>query len=109
MREPPEVTVTRFAPAPPSDQARGLLAYVTIAVNGLRIDGITLRRTARGHLTVSYPERVDAAGRRHALIWPLAPEVRAAIEERVFAAWECELIAPSAREPQDHVPGGATR
>jgi hypothetical protein len=104
-----DVDVIRFSPASLTEQARGLLAYLTLVVNGLRIDGLTLRRTARGHLNISYPERVDAAGRRHALIWPLAPEVRAAIEERVFAACECELIAPSAREPQDHVPGGAAR
>lgn len=66
------------------DRERGLLGWVTLVLLGLRIDGIQIRRTSARHLAVFWPERVDRTGDKHAVVWPLDAEARAAIEREVL-------------------------
>lgn len=76
----------RVTPAGADDRATGLMAYVALTLPGdIRLDGITLRRTTRNTLSVSYPERRSASGDAHPLIWPLTPEARAEFEALVIA------------------------
>lgn len=67
--------------------ADGLLGFLTFTMDDrLRLDGVTLRRTRDGRLTLSFPERRDAAGRSHPIVRPLDDGSRQAIESAVFAA-----------------------
>jgi len=59
--------------------ANGLLGYVSLTVAGLRIDGLTLRRTRAGRLVISFPCRSDRRGRKHPIVRPSGPALEAAI------------------------------
>ena len=48
------------------------------------LDGITLRRTADGRFALSFPERTDRGGRRHAYIRPINDAARQQIERQVL-------------------------
>ena len=76
----------RFAPAGPRDRATGLLGWVTCTVGLLVLDGIAVRRTRGGRLTLSFPARRGRGGESHAYIRPLDDCARLAIEREVFAA-----------------------
>ena len=83
----PRVSEIRFHRAADQDVGTGLLAYVSFLLDGrIRLDGVTVRRTRDGDLTLVFPERRDSAGRRHPLVRPLDNETRRAIEQQVFAA-----------------------
>ena len=69
------------------DRERGLLGWVSCVLNdSLRVDGIALRRTTDGRLTLSYPAHRDGAGRQHFYVRPLTDVARREIEDQVFAA-----------------------
>lgn len=51
----------------------------------LRLDGLIVRRKADGTVGVFFPERIDTAARRHALIWPIHAEDRAGLEVVILA------------------------
>jgi len=73
-------------PAPDHDRARGLLAYLTIVIEGgLQIDGAALRLTRDGKPTVSYPAPI-VGGRRQAVVFPIDRRAQQQIEAQVFAA-----------------------
>lgn len=73
--------------APPEDVRRGLLGWVTCTIaDALVLDGITLRRTLEGRLTLSFPARSDRRGRQHPFVRPLDDPTRRAIEAAVFRA-----------------------
>jgi hypothetical protein len=77
----------RYTPASPRDAARGLLGYVSLTVDGLlRLDGIALRRCLSGEIALSFPTRIDRAGKKHAYIRPVDDAARRAFEAQVFAA-----------------------
>ena len=77
----------KFTAAGNGDFATGLLGYVTAILNGrLRIDGLTLRRTAAGRLAISFPARKDAAGREHPIVQPIDRQARRDIEAQILAA-----------------------
>lgn len=65
-----------FTSAP---DGRGLLGYVSCRVDDLLLDGLALRRTRGGRLTVAFPCRRDRRGRMHPLVRPVGPGVEAAI------------------------------
>lgn len=75
----------KFTPASDRDAERGLLAFVSLEYGQLALDGITMRRTAQGNLTLSWPERRDRQGRRHAILRPLDDKARLDIEAAVLA------------------------
>lgn len=70
------VTEVMFTPAP---DGHGLLGYVACRVDDLLLDGLALRRTRGGKLTVTFPCRRDRHGRMHPLVRPVGPGVEAAI------------------------------
>ncbi len=66
---------------------RGLLGWVSFELNQiLRIDGVVLRRTSRGSLSLSFPERRDRRGQCHQIVRPLSNRTRMEIEDQVFQA-----------------------
>jgi len=68
-----------------TDRSTGLLAYLQVELEcGLVLDGITLRRTRLGALTLSFPERRNRAGLRHPIIRPSDGHTRRRIERAVF-------------------------
>ena len=80
------ISGVRFTPVRPGRDG-GLLGYVSCVLAGrLRLDGLTLRERLDGSLCVSFPERTDAAGRRHPLIQPLGEEARREIEQLILDA-----------------------
>jgi hypothetical protein len=75
----------RATPASDADAARGLLGYLRFEYGSLLVDGVTLRKHADGTLGLSWPERTDRAGRRHALLRPLDDSARRELEAAVLA------------------------
>jgi hypothetical protein len=75
-----ETSQIGFTPASPREQRAGLLGYVRIRYGDLMLDGLTLRRTASGSLSVSYPSRRDRQGERHPYFQPADPAKRADFE-----------------------------
>jgi hypothetical protein len=76
-----------FTAAKPEDVQTGHLGWISFVLAGsLKIDGITLRRSLSGRLTLSFPARTDRCGRRYFILRPLGDEARREIERQVFAA-----------------------
>ena len=76
--------------APARERRRGLLAWLTIVVQGLALPGFALRRTRSGRLCVSFPKRMDAAGRQHPQVWPLVRGDGEALEAAILAQIDLE-------------------
>ena len=82
-----DVSQVQFTVAPPKDQETGLLGYVSFTVaQAFRFDGVTLRQTGEGNLTLSYPARRDRHGHDHPHIRPADTPTRIDVEQQVFAA-----------------------
>ncbi len=82
----PVVHVLLFKAAPRRLQQHGMLGWLRLQVDGLLIDGVSLRESPSGAFGLSFPERRDASRQRHAVVRPLDDETRTAIESQVFAA-----------------------
>ena len=83
----PRVTDIAFTLAPRHAHARGFLGWARFTVDGrLGLDGIAVRKTTSGRLTLSFPERVDSHGHAHAIVRPLDDATRRSIEIQVFDA-----------------------
>ena len=68
------------------DIRSGLLGYVSVYYGDLILDGITVRRTAEGRMTLSFPQRRDGRGRSHPLFRPIDDGARLRIEKAIFEA-----------------------
>ena len=68
------------------DVRSGLLGYVSVFYGELILDGITVRRTAEGRMTLSFPQRRDGRGRSHPLFRPIDDDARLRIEKAIFGA-----------------------
>jgi len=80
-----------FVEAAVEQHRSGLLGWVRFTLGGLVVvDGVALRRTQCGRLTLSYPVRHDARGRQHSIVRPVDDAARVAIEAQVFAALHLE-------------------
>ena len=89
------ITSVGFTPSSPGQVRTGLLGYVSCVLAGrVVLDGITLRRTAAGRLTLSFPERRDRSGKRHALIRPLDSDARHEIERQVLGKLRAQGVLP---------------
>lgn len=65
----------------------GLLGWISATIdNRLRLDGLTLRRTTSGRLTLSFPAKRDGTGRKHSYVRPIDDRTRLEIEQQVFHA-----------------------
>ncbi len=76
----------KFVPARDADKQRGLLGFVTCVAGNLVLDGIAVRRTQEGQLTLSFPERRGRGGERYPYIRPLDDDARRAIEREILGA-----------------------
>lgn len=89
-----EVKGITFTPAGRLERDRGLLGWVSATLDGrLRVDGIAVRRTRRGRLTLSWPCRDDRHGQRHYLLRPIDDVARREIERQIFEALAVEVGA----------------
>lgn len=75
----PDIRVRSRGRGTDADARNGLLG-------DLVLDGITLRRTAEGRLTLSFPQRRDGRGRSHPLFRPIDDDARLRIEKAIFEA-----------------------
>ena len=82
----PSIRDVRFTPASPADVATGLLGWINCTYGSLRLDGLALRRTRTGRFVVTFPTRIDGAGREHHFIRPLDDRARRSIESQVLLA-----------------------
>jgi len=81
------ISQVEFKAAGDQDRETGLLGWVTLKLNGtMLIDGIALRRTRDGRVTISFPARHDDAGRKHFVVKPLNEETRLTIERQILEA-----------------------
>ena len=81
------ISDVHFTSAHADDRGQGLLGFLSCVVDGqLKLDGITLRQTRDGRLTLAFPERRDSAGRRHPYVRPVDDAARAAIEHEILQA-----------------------
>ena len=81
------VADVRFVAASDGELRTGLLGWISMTVaSALRLDGIALRRTREGRLTLSFPCRRDASDRQHFYVRPLDREARRSFEQQVFQA-----------------------
>ncbi len=75
-----------FVAGSDADVDSGLLSFVKFTINGqIAVDGVTLRLTSCGKLTLSFPKRRDRSGAEHPFLNPINAKARASIEEQVFA------------------------
>jgi hypothetical protein len=90
MREEPmdgvEVRIRTWTRCSDDDARRGLLGFLSLAYGDLILDGVAVRRTADGRMTLSWPERRDRLGRAHPYLRPISDEARRRIEHAVFSA-----------------------
>ncbi len=85
--EPIRIGNVRFTASSPRENESGLVGWVSCSVNpGLHLDGLALRRTAEGRLTLSFPARRDGSGRQHFYVRPLDERTRGEIQHQVLAA-----------------------
>jgi hypothetical protein len=84
---PITITHVKFTEASAGEVVAGLLGWVNCVLsNTLRLDGLTLRRTADGRKTISYPARRDSSGRVHPIVRPLDDIARREVEAQIFRA-----------------------
>jgi DNA-binding cell septation regulator SpoVG len=74
-----------FVQARPGQIKRGLIGHVSLVVDDvLKLDGLVLRKTRRGHHVLSFPCRRDREGRSHPFFRPIDNQARRGIEAAVF-------------------------
>jgi hypothetical protein len=81
------VSNVKLVAAPRAQQELGMLGYVSFELDGmLGLDGVTLRKTRDGRLTLSYPARRDGRGVDHPLVRPLSHRAMKVIESQVLCS-----------------------
>ncbi len=87
MPDDHRISILAFSSAPVQDRKRGLLGWISCSVGDLlRVDGIALRRTLDGRLTLSFPR-----GRGKCQpVRPLDDKARRAIERQILGAIDLE-------------------
>lgn len=84
---PPNITSVQLTRAPAELRATGLLYWAKCRVDDRwQLDGLGIRRTARGTTIVTFPSRKDGTGRERPYIAPLDAETRQAVEDALAAA-----------------------
>ena len=75
-----------FSAASELERATGLLGWTSFTSGGMVIDGVAVRRTRNGDLTLSWPRRRDRHGREHPVVRPQDDRTRQLLEAAVFEA-----------------------
>lgn len=82
-----------FTPADRDHQRTGLMGWLAVTVDEtLRLDGLALRRTLDGRMTVSFPSRRDSAGREHYYVRPLNVAARLRLERAIRRTFDFNQI-----------------
>jgi DNA-binding cell septation regulator SpoVG len=69
-----------------SNVGDGLLGFTSFILDGdVLIDGVAVRRTIWGELTLSWPARKDTRGRLHHHVRPVDDEARLELEGELLA------------------------
>jgi DNA-binding cell septation regulator SpoVG len=90
-----EVRLRTWTKGSDDDVRSGLLGFISIFMGDVIVDGITVRKTADGRITLSYPERRDRLGRRHPIVRPVDDAARKTIERAILgAATVAEAVDP---------------
>lgn len=85
---PSEIEDVAVFLASPEHRDAGLLAWATVAVRGVRVDGLAVRRAGRdGALTVTWPERRAVNGARHPIVTVDDDVLRGRVEAAVVRAY----------------------
>lgn len=79
-----EIRVRSWVRGSDDDVRSGLLGFLSVFVGDLIIDGITLRKTAEGRLTISFPQRQSRSGQRRAIVRPVDDAARRAVEAEIL-------------------------
>jgi hypothetical protein len=85
---PREIRITLGSPA---EIRRGLMAYVLARFDAFDVDGITVRRTLRKRLVLSYPSRESRSGEQFPHFLPTDPGWREEFEEELLMAYHREV------------------
>ena len=86
------IAEVRLVRAGYAEEQRGLLGWVSFQLGDrLRADGVAVRRTTDGRLTLSYPERRDRAGKAHPYLRPTDDDARVELEAAILGALAGEL------------------
>jgi DNA-binding cell septation regulator SpoVG len=93
----PLVALVCFRPAADRASQEGCLGHVGFNRGLLRLEGVMIRRTREGRLTLSFPKRRDKHGRLQDIVHPVSQEARDLIEREVFAALRIAVEAGSIR------------
>jgi hypothetical protein len=97
----PEIHDIGVVLAGPDDVRRGLCGWASAIIGLFRIDGIAIRASAgdAGNFRITMPARKDGAGRLHAIVMPVEPELLRRIEAVVLAAYCSERTRAGWRGP----------
>ena len=91
MRSDIRITNVHFTAAGPHASRGGLQGWISCILNErIHLDGLTLRRTRGGRLTLSFPHRQDRFGHQHFYIRPLDDAARRVIEQQVLQALDIQ-------------------
>ena len=83
----------RFTRAPRSLRRAGLLGWLAFRIGAdWRIDSVAVRRTRAGLIRLSFPSRVDGAGREHPFVLPACGRVWRELERAVLAELGPEAV-----------------
>ena len=93
MASDSRVELLHVAQAPRDLREHGMLAWLQVRVGAVVIDGLSLREARDGTLSVSFPIRADAEGRRHPVVRPLDDATRQAIPQATMTAVIFRLTA----------------
>ena len=87
MKNAISISDVQFYYGDPKDRSEGLCEWIYATLNGsIRLEAMTLRRTAEGNYAISFPSRFDHAGRKRFFYRPLNDRARIALERQIFAA-----------------------
>ena len=90
-----ELSDVVFTGASAEEVETGLVGFVSFVIGDvLVVDGVTVRRTRKGRVALTFPEREDGAGRRHPLLRPKNDRARRILEDLVLARIGLDELAP---------------
>ena len=84
MTSNPGIRIRTYTKATPEQIRAGFLGFLSVTYHGLVLDSITLRRTTDNRLVLSFPTRVNKAGRSFTYFRPENDRVRAEIEHELL-------------------------
>ena len=78
------ITITDVRLRLPNRPEKGVVAWVSCVVSGIKLDSIVVRRVESGALVLGFPGRRSKSGGKHFYFEPVDRETRRAIEEAIL-------------------------